>query len=633
VGDWETLVTQVLAPTIFESFNARSLRPAQVAETFVPSDHFRKLCRRRHTVIFGPRGSGKTTLLKMLQKPALDAWQHPDASSYRQAIEFTGVFIPTDVSWSAQISSLGEGRLDEDSRALLGRAAFTTHALRALAIAMAQQIGQSSGPQSGSAQFIELGHEAEANLVGAIIRTWHIKPQIPSLLSLKHALSARLSEIRLLASQAAAMDGARGAEWLRTTDFLHLSFLQAASVAVELFDDLARGQEAKWALLFDELELAPDWMRRELVQALRSTDERFLYKLALSPYSHDITLMDGPGAPSPGNDYEEITLWYAEKRDGYAFCEHLWESMLRTRGYPPTSPYEILGRSYFETPPDEWRGLGTAYGPGSRLAKRFISLAKSDLTFRAYLNDRRIEPSRLHRVRGEERAAEIRKIAPLVAVREWFRKHDLDPEGQSVGRSRKTLALYAGAESLFAITEGNPRWFIGIVGQLLERLDSADRRIQSSVQAEEIRKASQRFAALLRTIPVESSFLGNQRRGVLSLLKTVGDWFHRHIVELDFSPEPPGTFIVDSGIPEVLLRLVGQALNTGALVYVPDEAGHNILRSLRGKRFRLSYLLAAQYGLPLRLGRAIALGTILRQSGYLGGPGDQLQLDYLSPES
>src|SRR5438045_309341 len=100
-------MNSAITPTIFESFNARNLDPEKVAETFVPSKQYDSLIKRRHTLIVGPRGSGKTTLLKMLQEPALEAWQHDSAEHYRSKIDFTGVFIPTDISWGEQLQLLG----------------------------------------------------------------------------------------------------------------------------------------------------------------------------------------------------------------------------------------------------------------------------------------------------------------------------------------------------------------------------------------------------------------------------------------------------------------------------------------------------------------------------------------------
>ena len=93
--------------TVFEAFNARNLSPTQVAKTFIPPAQFAELCGRSHCVVVGPRGSGKTTLLKMLQLPALAAWQHEEADKYTASIDFTGVFVAADISWGKQLESLG----------------------------------------------------------------------------------------------------------------------------------------------------------------------------------------------------------------------------------------------------------------------------------------------------------------------------------------------------------------------------------------------------------------------------------------------------------------------------------------------------------------------------------------------
>src|SRR5688572_22997142 len=179
-------------PTIFAAFNARTLRPSEVAKTFVPPPQFRDLCKRRHTQIIGPRGSGKTTLLKMLQLPALETWRHPDADGYRQAIDFVGVFIAADRSWGTQLESLGGGRLDPHVRDSLARSAFTTHVLRALVLSMLQQ--STPDPGSGTEVYgrVKIGTDQEAAFVKSVMGPWHIKPAIPSLLALKHALTARL---------------------------------------------------------------------------------------------------------------------------------------------------------------------------------------------------------------------------------------------------------------------------------------------------------------------------------------------------------------------------------------------------------------------------------------------------------
>lgn len=124
----------------FESFNARALSPRQVARGFVPPQSFYQLCKRRHSVVAGPRGSGKTTLLKMLQTSALRAWDHPEAEKLRSQIDFTGVFIPTDRTWGEQLCAVGSGKLTDQQRDVLGVAAFTTQILRATVSALIERV-------------------------------------------------------------------------------------------------------------------------------------------------------------------------------------------------------------------------------------------------------------------------------------------------------------------------------------------------------------------------------------------------------------------------------------------------------------------------------------------------------------
>jgi hypothetical protein len=146
------------------------------------------------------------------------------------------------------------------------------------------------------------------------------------------------------------------------------------------------------------------------------------------------------------------------------------------------------------------------------------------------------------------------------------------------------------------------------------------------MQASKIEDASQRFSALLRTIPVRNAVLGMKRRGLLSLVDSVGEWVHRQVVRSDFQLDPAATFIVDSGVTDELYQLVGIGVNIGAFILIPDSDAQPIVRSLRGKRFRVSYLLAPKYGLPLRLGRGVALSTILGKGQTLLLGTEQLNL-------
>jgi hypothetical protein len=606
-------MTLVAVPSVFDSFNARALNPSLVARRFVPSSHYDTLAKRRNSIIIGPRGSGKTTLLKMLQQSALESWQHELAASYADRIDYTASFVAADVSWGAQIDALGRGRLnDPEVHRTLGVAAFTTHVLRALINSM---IGRIKGREDvfRRVRRVVLSDRHEAQLSRSLAIAWRLRPVIPSLLSLKQALSARLLLIREIADLEVVLGKHGRGERLSARPELMLHFLDAAGLAVDQFDDLVGEPDARWAMCFDELELAPRWIREELLRSLRGANDKFLFKLALSPFSTEFDIMSSPLGGAADADYDPIALWYAEKREGYTFAESLWYGMLQERGIAPIDPRTALGASYFETPRSEYETQGTAYRPGSRLGLMFKQLTQTDKSFREYLTNKGIDPRRLHHVPADQRAAILRKISPLVAVRDFYRAQDRIREGTRArkSRSRKAPSLYVGAEALFAITEGNPRWFIALMDRILDRWPDVTKPISRSVQAEELQRASERFAAMLRTIPTPyDEFAGNQR-GLLSLLRAIGEYFHSLVTDKSFVAEPAGTFIVDSHTSPSLSAALGLALNAGAIVYVPDNENQPLLTSLRGKRFRLSYMLAPQYGLPIRLGKPISLHRIL----------------------
>ena len=597
-------------PSVFDSINARALTPAQVAQSFVPSSHFQELCRRRHSIVLGPRGSGKTTLLKMLQPIALANWKHPDAANYSTALDFTGVFVATDISWSEQLNLLGKGTLDDQTSRVLALACFATHSLRAVVTAF-QQRAALAADYPDSPHAVSIQPDIEAAIVLEIAEAWYIKGIAPSLYSLRQALTRRLAHIWEIGSQEAILGEAGRQERLSSSTFLHIHFLSAAAYAIEVFEHKLRLGAGKWAYAFDELELAPLLIQRELIRSIRSTEEKFLFKLALNPFTPNTYLLQNALSPAPGQDFDQISLWYAEKRVAQSFCNGLWSELTKSTGVEGLSPEEVLGTSYFESSTEDYQEQRSAYAPGSRWSKRFQSLAAKDESFLHYLKERSIDTQALHLMRDVDRAAEVRKIAPVVALREFYRR-ETDPEQEQGGRrSRKTATLYTGADSIFALTEGNPRIFLGLLGTLLA--DARGRRslsVPPPVQAEQLLGAAEKFLATLRTIPIPTDGSG-VRVGVVALLRRIAKYFHDDATKGPFKPAPIGSFTVDSKTPDAVIATLTQALNAGAIIYVPDDQGSVIITSLRGKKFRLSYLLAPLYGFPIRLGRDIALSRIL----------------------
>lgn len=78
---------------------------------------------------------------------------------------------------------------------------------------------------------------------------------------------------------------------------------------------------------------------------------------------------------------------------------------------------------------------------------------------------------------------------------------------------------------------------------------------------------------------------------------------------------------MDDECSDEIVGILGQALNAGAIVYIPDEDGQLSFTSLRHKRFRVSYLVAPLYGIPIRLEPGVNLSTILGKRASPNVPG------------
>ncbi|MPN39492.1 hypothetical protein SDC9_187020 [bioreactor metagenome] len=94
------------------------------------------------------------------------------------------------------------------------------------------------------------------------------------------------------------------------------------------------------------------------------------------------------------------------------------------------------------------------------------------------------------------------------------------------------------------------------------------------------------------------------------LIADIGKYFYTRIVIDNFSADPKGTFIVDDKVDANLIPLISSAVDCGALIMcTPQKSG--LRTSVRGQRFRISFMLAPQMKLPLRTLPPIALSTIL----------------------
>ena len=190
------------APSLFERFNARHLRPDEVARTFVPPiEIFSELVTRNHHVLIGPRGSGKTTLLKMLTLPALENWDVGQFETVIPKTDFIGIFVAADRGWRVQLEDTEN--IGSKEALSIGQVTFTTHVLLSFIQTLRDMQHADEKEQVALVRPIaQLNTKMEAKLVDEIAHVWQLRPSMRSLGGLSVALRARMASLGSMKRQA-----------------------------------------------------------------------------------------------------------------------------------------------------------------------------------------------------------------------------------------------------------------------------------------------------------------------------------------------------------------------------------------------------------------------------------------------
>jgi hypothetical protein len=587
---------------LIESFNARNYTPAQVAETFIRNDDYDLLWRNEHTVVLGPRGSGKTTLFKMLTVQALYSWQAADAVRLRKERPFTAIYVPTDMHWHHQLKHAEELLITAPNfSAAASRAAVTTSVLLGINRTFKDRVAfELSGTST---------HLTE--LCSLLITNWLLPKTLPNLDMLNLALKARISEIRRLVNRAIRLKSTDSD--VAAPEYFDLDYLAALDYACTAFDTIFNlGDACKWAVCFDELELAPAWLQELALSQQRSSEDKYLIKVSTSPLPSTL----GTTEAQPKHDVRLISIWNYSGRRSDDFFDRLATSVIERRLGRRISPKQLFGRS--ELPTDENESV-TKYTRGSAEWTLLRDVSNWDVGLRDLLQRYKIDPSNPTTDNIHLRDTLLRKVKPVALIRHAF----LKPRTKGTGvvlRTRKLSTIYHGCEAIYRICDGNPRRLIGIVGDLCANLKGASanqqERLSQNEQAEVLTRASKHFLGYIHALPGGIAQWGEHYLDLVTVLKAIATYFRQELLGREFPLDPNGSFTVDSHVSDKLITLLRLGVYHGAIVHV-DPIPDTIETNLRGKRFRLSYMLAPGQRLPLTLYDPVSLSGILRNSPRL----------------
>ncbi|WP_139348468.1 hypothetical protein [Chryseobacterium sp. JV274] len=576
----------------FSTYNARYLAPEQVAEKFILSDSFRTLVKNQHSIILGARGCGKTAAMKMLTLPALYNWKNAEAQKIKTEIPFYAIYISTDIYWDAKNKSY-EKQLDDygDFVDKISRFSVNSNVFIATCEAFINIL-----------EFVDQEKDElkEIELSQILIERWKLKDVAPKLNFVREGLLKRIDDVNQIIRYFVYNESKEIPDF----DFFYLDFDSSLSYIFDSFSRIYPNiKRKKWALCFDELEFAPQWLQENLYKSLRSrNDQRILYKISSSPIlpKELESIFVGNYSASAGNDFDCIKMWATGNEESFAI--ELIESILKDNDIKDDA------KSYFGKNDLYLNDRIESYNEDSQYIQEIKSLAKIDTSFYQYLEYHKIDPNLPTPQYDKQKASIFRKIKPIVYFRNQFIK-DNQSKGKIEFRTRKkNTELYNGIEILSKICEGNPRWLIGLVNAIISKSSKSSKATQR-VQYDEIINTSSRFINSIENIAIE---LKNNEISIRSFINKIGAYFNEELLGHEFKSEPGSTFKVDLE-NEDYLTILEKGLFQGAFILV-DNDQDNFDFEVYGKRLKLSYLYYPKYRLPIRKSKEISLRKIFMKN-------------------
>lgn len=551
----------------------------------------------------------------MLVDEGLDAWADGEGKNARERVGFTGVLVPADKLWAGQLRDISDA-LPLDLRRPFGQSAFALMALRALASAAHRRVHGPWGEHGHNRAM--LSRKDEAELCQLVADSWAVPQAVGTLASLRDLTRTHVTALSQLGKAVARPRRRESAQAaLENSALLDLEFYSAASLFVGLFNDRIEKPGALWAFLIDELEFLPRGTRSQIRSAVQGNDPSLVFKVSLAPYRDVTGDLRQPLRGMPFADFDPVPLgrWQREQED--PFIERLFEQSVHQHrtdagedsgGVDRTiSARALLGSGGFEPPGRE------SYKTGGENWTLIRELAEFDESFADYLAKLGVDVNELDTItRGQY--DRLRSAMPIVRLRHEYWK--ADEHGGRQKRSRKSLlALYAGRESVLAMSEGNPRWIKALAFALINRWDGSAQPIPPDRQLRAVEEVADQYLEYLRAVDVDHQMddlydgtdveMPSEIEPVpYPLIVEIGDHFQSVVHGDYFYPEPRLGFWDDTDDP--MTTGVLQALMFLGAVVVDGE-----VEGRQRDRLRLAHLFAPHFRLPLRTTKAVSLKALL----------------------
>ena len=523
---------------------------------------------------------------------ALYNWNSEKSEVTRHNINFYAVYIPTDIYWDVKNHTY--------SYQLKG---FGDFAERISSFSVNSNVFTSLCDTFINIIKYELKDEdleKELEISHSLIKAWKLNNNtIPQLKYIKEALNERIDDVNQLIQR--LIFNHKNGDEIPHPDFFDLSFESSLELLIPKFQRIYELDDSKkWALCFDELEFAPLWLQKKLFKSLRSRKQYLLFKLSASPVLSlelEKSLL-GEYRATSGNDVEMIKMWNASDKESFSI------QIIQSRLKDGVIPREFLGENEIYS-----KGSGS-YVEGSNFYIQLLELIEKDVSFKNFLLSKDVNINKPVAKDDGEKNTLFRKIKPIVYHRNAIISKNTGITSQKAlgKRSRKkVIDLYSGIEVFRKVCDGNPRWLIGIINQILVKNKKAT--VSKRIQYNELLEAAKKFKNVIDNIPI-----GDNPKTLTELIASIAKYQYDQLLGSKFQMDPYGTFIVDrsiSAIPNNYVQLIEKGISQGAFILV-DSNNDSFDFEIRGQRIKLSFLFYILYSLPIRMYNATNLSDCFK---------------------
>jgi hypothetical protein len=587
------------------SFNARYSTPEQIAATFVPPDQLRTIATFANLILVGPRGIGKTTILKVLTSSGLfHLSKRMDISDLK--IDYLPVYIPAEKMWKGNAEAIANAGFSPEKQDEILDGLFVNHCLYHLVASVreAARIGEMFSGDDCPPWALKLSAAQEEAIARMASDLWSLEKIQTSFVGLKISLIKRTNDFCTAVNSVEMSPSNKS-----LADQPRLNILKMLQGFFDIVEDVY--QSLRWSINFDEMEIAPDRLVRELFENLRSFDQRAVLKLSMFPYVEFYRWMKNPApdseSPGPGNDFVSVNLANRFTHSTTDFSRDLVLSICKARKVDFEDFRNFLNSS-------------SAIIPGTRLFKETglrrnhaailerVIADRSDPSFLSYLKEKGVQGSDdIGNLPESKRASFIRKTFPIAELRMYYLREKPTVEDGVMRRSIKGYGYYHGFEQVLTLTEGNPRAVQFYVSELIDAFAAGERA--STAQNAAIGRNVNRFRAFVATQAVPHTTAQRSLHNTLNVVDRLGADLANFLFSSDFKPEPPLSFYFKD-LDSTTREIIGIAINTGAIVPDQPTEAKDLIFDLLGYRLRVSYRLAPYYPLPTITGQSKPLRRI-----------------------